>query len=84
MRRLIASSLGKIPTVDNLLRTDAVFEQFNGIAGAAYVIAGFGMTALTSADEKIVVVPVRSGIGLRLGYNVGYLKFTSAPTWNPF
>jgi hypothetical protein len=70
--------------VYNLPRTDAVFEQFNGMAGAAYVIAGFGMTALTSADEKIVVVPVRSGIGLRLGYNVGYLKFTSAPTWNPF
>jgi hypothetical protein len=70
--------------VYNLPRTDAIFEQYNGVAGAAYVIAGFGMTALTSADERIVVVPIRSGIGLRLGYNVGYLKFTSAPTWNPF
>jgi hypothetical protein len=68
----------------NLPRTDAIFEQFNGIAGAAYFIAGFGMTALTSADENLVVVPIRSGLGLRLGYNVGYLKFTSAPTWNPF
>ena len=70
--------------VYNLPRTDAIYEQFNGIAGAAYVVAGFGMTALTSADENIVVVPIRSGLGLRLGYNVGYLKFTSAPTWNPF
>jgi hypothetical protein len=70
--------------VYNLPRTDAIFEQFNGIAGAAYFIAGFGMTALTSADENLVVVPIRSGLGLRLGYNVGYLKFTSAPTWNPF
>jgi hypothetical protein len=70
--------------VYNLPHTDAIFEQFNGVAGAAYVIAGLGMTGLTSADEKIVVVPIRSGIGLRLGYNVGYLKFTSAPTWNPF
>jgi hypothetical protein len=42
------------------------------------------MTALTSSDEKLVVVPIRSGLGLRLGYNVGYLKFTTAPTWNPF
>ena len=70
--------------VYNLPRTDAIYEQFNGIAGAAYFIAGLGMTALTSPDEKLVVVPIRSGLGLRLGYNVGYLKFTTAPTWNPF
>jgi hypothetical protein len=41
-------------------------------------------TALTSPDETMVVVPIRTGLGLRLGYNVGYLKFTTAPTWNPF
>ena len=70
--------------VYNLPRTDAIYEQFNGIAGAAYFIAGLGMTALRSSDEKLVVVPIRSGLGLRLGYNVGYLKFTTAPTWNPF
>jgi hypothetical protein len=29
-------------------------------------------------------VPIRTGLGLRLGYNVGYLKFTPAPTWKPF
>jgi hypothetical protein len=40
------------------------------------------MTALTAND--IVVVPIRSGVGLRLGANLGYLKFTSRPTWNPF
>jgi hypothetical protein len=70
--------------VYNLPRTDAIYQQFNGIAGAAYVVAGLGITALTSGDEKLVVVPIRSGLGLRLGYNVGYLKFTPAPTWNPF
>jgi hypothetical protein len=70
--------------VYNLPRTAAIYDQFNGIAGAAYFIAGLGMTALTSPDEKLVVVPIRSGLGLRLGYNVGYLKFTTAPTWNPF
>ena len=70
--------------VYHLPRTDAIYEQFNGIAGAAYVVTGFGMTALTSGDENIVVVPIRSGLGLRLGYNVGYLKFTLGPTWNPF
>src|SRR6516164_4844270 len=70
--------------VYNLPRTNAIYQQFNGIAGAAYFVAGLGMTALASADETLVVVPIRSGLGLRLGYNVGYLKFTTAPTWNPF
>jgi len=70
--------------VYNLPRTDAIYQQFNGIAGAAYFVAGLGMTALTSGDEHMVVVPIRSGLGLRLGYNVGYLKFTTGPTWNPF
>jgi hypothetical protein len=44
------------------------------------------MTALTAnnANNNIVLVPIRSGVGLRLGANVGYLKFTPQPTWNPF
>jgi hypothetical protein len=68
--------------VYNLPRTDAIFDRFGGVAGSVYLIGGFGMTALTGED--IVVVPIRSGVGLRLGANVGYLKFTSHPTWNPF
>jgi hypothetical protein len=66
----------------NLPRTDAIFERFGGIDGSAYFVGGFGMTALTAND--IVLVPIRSGVGLRLGANLGYLKFTSRPTWNPF
>jgi hypothetical protein len=68
--------------VYNLPRTDAIYERFGGIAGSAYFVGGLGMTALT--DNDIVVVPIRSGVGLRLGANLGYLKFTSHPTWNPF
>jgi hypothetical protein len=68
--------------VYNLPRTEAIFERFGGIEGSAYFVGGFGMTALTSND--IVVVPIRSGVGLRLGANLGYLKFTQRPTWNPF
>jgi hypothetical protein len=40
------------------------------------------MTAAMAGD--IIVVPIRSGVGARLGVNVGYLKFTTQPTWNPF
>jgi hypothetical protein len=68
--------------VYNLPRTEAIFERFGGIDGSAYFVGGFGMTALTAND--IVVVPIRSGVGLRLGANLGYLKFTARPTWNPF
>jgi hypothetical protein len=68
--------------VYNLPQVGAIFDRFGGIAGSAYFIGGFGMTAL--AANNIVVVPIRSGIGLRLGANLGYLKFTDSPTWNPF
>jgi hypothetical protein len=68
--------------VYNLPRTDAIFERFGGINGSAYFIGGFGMTALVA--NNITVVPIRSGVGLRLGANLGYLKFTDRPTWNPF
>ncbi len=68
--------------VYNLPRTEAIFERFGGVDGSAYLVGGFGMTALTTND--IVVVPIRSGVGLRLGANLGYLKFTPSPTWNPF
>jgi hypothetical protein len=68
--------------VYNLPRTDAIFERFGGIDGSAYFIGGFGMTALVA--NHVTVVPIRSGVGLRLGANLGYLKFTDRPTWNPF
>ena len=66
----------KLPTVD------ALYRRFVGMDGSAYFVGGFGMTAAVSGD--MVVVPIRSGVGARLGINLGYVKFTSAPTWNPF
>lgn len=68
--------------VYNLPATQAIYERFAGIDGSAYFIGGFGMTALTA--NNVVIVPIRSGVGLRLGANLGYLKFTEKPTWNPF
>jgi hypothetical protein len=62
--------------------TRAIYQRFAGIDGSAYFIGGLGMTALTA--NNIVVVPIRSGVGLRLGANIGYLKFTPEGTWNPF
>jgi hypothetical protein len=68
--------------VYNLPATDSIYRRFVGIDGSAYFIGGFGMTALTI--DRIVIVPIRTGVGLRLGANVGYLKFTPKATWNPF
>lgn len=68
--------------VYNLPATEAIYQRFGGVAGSAYIIGGFGMTALTA--NNIVLVPIRSGLGLRLGANIGYLKFTPNATWNPF
>jgi hypothetical protein len=68
--------------VYNLPATNAIYQRFVGIDGSAYIVGGFGMTALTA--NNIVLVPIRSGIGLRLGANIGYLKFTPRATWNPF
>lgn len=68
--------------VYNLPSVQAIFRRFGGVDGSAYLIGGFGFTALTADD--VVVVPIRSGVGARLGVNLGYLKFTHKSTWNPF
>src|SRR5256712_4812817 len=68
--------------VYNLPATAAVYQRFGGLAGSAYFVGGLGMTVLPA--NNVVLVPIRSGVGLRLGANVGYVKFTPQPTWNPF
>ena len=60
--------------VYNLPSTDAIHRRFGGLDGSAYLVGGFGFTAL--AVDDIIVVPIRSGVGARLGVNLGYLKFT--------
>src|SRR6202163_3492880 len=68
--------------VYSLPATQAIYQRFAGLDGSAYFIGGFGMTALTA--NNIVLAPMRSGVGVRMGANVGYLKFTPQSTWNPF
>jgi hypothetical protein len=59
-----------------------LFSGFSGVDGSAYVVGGVGLTLLT--DGNVVMAPIRSGLGLRLGANIGYIRFTPRPTWNPF
>ena len=68
--------------VYNLNTVSDVYGRYPGVDGSAYVVGGLGMTVIKYGD--VVMVPIRSGVGARLGINVGYLKFTQEPTWNPF
>lgn len=68
--------------VYNLPSTESIFSRYPGIDGSAYVVGGLGMTAMKYGN--VYIVPIRSGVGARLGINIGYLKFTREPTWNPF
>ncbi|MGU3401078.1 DUF1134 domain-containing protein [Brucellaceae bacterium D45D] len=68
--------------VYNLDDIQNLYGRYAGVAGSAYVIAGVGFNVLKR--ENIVLVPIRTGVGARLGVNIGYLKLSEAPTWNPF
>jgi hypothetical protein len=65
----------------------AIYRRYGGVNGSAYLVGGFSMTVLANAEipeRTVYVVPIRSGVGARLGINVGYIKFTQQPTLNPF
>lgn len=66
----------------DLPSVESIYGRFGGVTGTAYLVGGVGMTLLTRDDIKIV--PVKTGLGARLGINIGYLKITPMPTWNPF
>lgn len=68
--------------VYNLDSISSLYKRFVGVSGSAYAIAGLGFHVLKNGN--VLLVPVRTGIGARLGVNIGYLKLTQTPTWNPF
>ncbi|WP_051231679.1 DUF1134 domain-containing protein [Kaistia adipata] len=68
--------------VYNLPSVSALYTRYGGVNGSAYLVGGVGMTVLSRND--VFIVPIVSGVGARLGLNVGYLKFTDRQTWNPF
>jgi hypothetical protein len=68
--------------VYDLQSVEGVYARFAGIGGSAFVVAGAGMQVMR--HNAVLVVPIRTGVGARLGLNIGYLKITPQPTWNPF
>ncbi|WP_062113708.1 DUF1134 domain-containing protein [Aureimonas sp. AU40] len=68
--------------VYDLPAVSGLYGRYAGVSGSAYLVGGVGMTFLQR--DSVTIVPIRTGVGARLGVNIGYLKLTPAPTWNPF
>lgn len=68
--------------VYNLHDSDDLYRRYAAGEGAAYLVGGFNGSYLRRGD--IVLIPIRSGLGLRLGANVGYMKFSRRQRWLPF
>ncbi len=66
----------------NLADVPSLYKRYFGVSGSAFLVGGVGVTALT--NQGVHVVPIRTGVGVRLGANVGYLKLTDRPRVNPF
>lgn len=68
--------------VYNLRGGDQLYQRFPGVDGSFYFIAGIGVNYLRA--DGVTIAPMRTGVGLRAGANVGYITFTRHDTWNPF
>ena len=66
----------------NLQYPEVIFQRFPGVEGSAYLVAGLGVNYLRSDD--IILAPIRTGVGVRLGANVGYLGFSRTRRTLPF
>jgi hypothetical protein len=68
--------------VYNLFDTEDLYKRFPAGEGAAYLIGGFNASYMRRGD--VVLIPIRVGVGARLGANVGYMKMSKKQTWMPF
>ena len=68
--------------VYGLLQPDQIFRRFPGVEGSAYLIGGLGVNY--QAADGMVLAPIRAGVGLRLGANVGYLSYSRRRNILPF
>jgi hypothetical protein len=68
--------------VYNLHDSQRLFRRYPGAEGNAYVVGGFTASYLRRGD--VVLIPVRLGVGMRLGVNAGYMRFSERNRWVPF
>ena len=68
--------------VYNLGGTNDIFQRFPGVEGTVYVVGGFGVNYQQRGN--VILAPIRTGIGLRAGANIGYLHYTREQEILPF
>ena len=68
--------------VYNLPNVEAIYERFPGVEGSAYVVAGIGVNY--QQNGRVILAPMRTGVGLRGGVNIGYLAYTKQRNILPF
>jgi hypothetical protein len=68
--------------VYNSTSPEDLYARFAGVEGAAYLVGGLGVNF--QKHDDVILAPIRTGVGARLGANVGYLKYSAKATWNPF
>ncbi|MDC9701311.1 MAG: EipA family protein [Alphaproteobacteria bacterium] len=77
-----AAALKTMFLVYNLQNVDQMYRYYAGAEGNATLIGGISVQVLS--NDNVIIVPIRVGVGARVGLNVGYVKFTPTQTWNPF
>lgn len=68
--------------VYNLYDSQDLYKRYGQVEGRAYFVGGMSATYLRRGD--VALIPIRLGVGLRLGANVGYMKFSEKSKWMPF
>lgn len=68
--------------VYRLKNTDDLFRRFPAVEGSYYFVAGVGVNYQQSGE--VILAPIRTGVGLRAGVNIGYMHYTRKHSWIPF
>jgi hypothetical protein len=68
--------------VYNLYDSQDLYRRFPQVEGRLYYVGGFSGTYLRRGN--VALIPIRLGVGVRLGANVGYMKFSEKSRWLPF
>ncbi len=79
----IGGNASKVYTlVYHLKNNEDIFQRIPGVEGTFYVVAGLGVNYQQSGD--LILAPIRTGVGLRGGVNIGYLHYAKTHSWIPF
>ncbi len=68
--------------VYHLKNNEDIFQRIPGVEGTFYVVAGLAINYQQSGD--LILAPIRTGVGLRGGVNIGYLHYAKTHSWIPF